>query len=91
MPRFLITRPLPGAGKFNADERRLLSAKTNEVIADLSPDAQWVTSYIVDHKIYCVYNAKDAETIHEHARRSGLPVDAVELVLAEMNPNTGRP
>jgi len=89
MPRFLITRPLPGAGKLSTDDHQALSAKSNEVVAELAPNVHWVLSYVVADKIYCIYNAKDADTVREHARRAGFPLDTVERVQAQIDPITG--
>jgi Protein of unknown function (DUF4242) len=39
-----------------------------------------------DGKIYCEYDAPDAESIREHARRAGLPVDRIAEVTLEISP-----
>jgi hypothetical protein len=88
MHRYVITRSVPGASNLNADERGALSTKSNEVVAELAPNAQWLTSYVVADKIYCIYNATDAATLREHARLSGFPLDTVERVHAELDPVT---
>ena len=46
-------------------------------------------SYITDDKMYCVYVAPDAEAVREHARRGGLPADAVNKVGGIIDPTTG--
>ena len=47
------------------------------MIASLGPDIHWLTSYVTDDKIYCVYSAPDTDIIMEHARCGGFPADRV--------------
>jgi Protein of unknown function (DUF4242) len=88
MPKYVIERTIPGAGKLTAEELQGISAKSVGVIEDLGPGVQWVHSYVTEDKIYCVYNAKDADIIREHARRGGFPVDVVAQVAAVIDPTT---
>ncbi len=80
MPKYVIERELPGAGKLSADELQAISAKSNEVICDLGPEIKWLQSYVTDDKIYCVYVAPDQDIIFEHARCGGFPADKVSKV-----------
>lgn len=89
MPKYVIERTLPGAGELTAEELRKISAKSNAVIADLGGEIQWVQTYVTDDKLFCVYNAGDAELIKEHARRGGFPCDQVRPVSAVIDPVTG--
>ena len=58
------------------------------MIKDLGPGVQWVHSYVTGDKIYCVYNATDADIIREHARCGGFPADVVSEVVAVIDPTT---
>ena len=89
MPKYVIERELPGAGKLSPDELRSISQKSNQVIAGLGPDIRWLTSYVTDDKIYCVYSAPDTDIILEHARCGGFPADRVSMVSAVIDPSTG--
>lgn len=89
MPKYVIERNLPGAGKLSAEELQGISAKSNAVIRELAPDVQWVQSYVTSDKIYCIYNAKSADLLREHARRGGFPADAVSEVLGLIDPVAG--
>ena len=89
MPKYVIERELPGAGKLSADELQAISAKSNGVIADLGPEIKWLQSYVTDDKIYCVYVAPDPDIIFEHARCGGFPADRVSLVSTVIDPSTG--
>jgi Protein of unknown function (DUF4242) len=89
MPKYVIERTIPGAGKLSAAELQGISGKSNSVLRDLGPDVQWVHSYVVADKIYCVYNAKNPELVREHARCGGFPADLISEVKAIIDPTTG--
>ncbi len=89
MPKYVIERELPGAGKLSADELHDISAKSNKVISDLGPEIRWLQSFVTDDKIYCVYVAPDEDILYEHARCGGFPADKVTLVSAVIDPSTG--
>ena len=89
MPKYVIERELPGAGKLGADELHDISAQSNKVIAELGPEIKWLHSYVTDDKIYCVYVAPDPDIIFEHARCGGFPCDSVSVVSTMIDPSTG--
>jgi hypothetical protein len=80
MPKFVIEREIPGAGKMSQEELRQAAMKSLEVLKDLGPQIQWLHSYVTDDKIYCIYLAPDEETIQEHARRGGFPANRISAV-----------
>jgi len=88
MPKYVIERNIPGASKLSPAELEAISAKSNGILHDLGPDVQWVQSFVAGDKIYCIYNAKDAEIIREHARCGGFPADLVTPVAAIIDPTT---
>ena len=88
MQKFVIERVIPGLGDWTAEELRAVAQKSNAVLAELSPQVQWVQSYATQDKLYCVYVADDAEVVREHARRGGFPADGVERVTAVVDPTT---
>ena len=89
MPKFVIERTMPGAGSLTPSQLNAASKVSNDALATLSPRVKWQQSYVTDDKIFCVYLADDPEAIREHARLAGLPVDAVSLVHAVIDPATG--
>jgi len=89
MPKYVIERELPGAGKLTDAELQAISAKSNKVIADLGPDIRWLTSFVTDDKLYCVYVAPDEDIIYEHARCGGFPANSVAKVSRVIDPATG--
>ncbi len=89
MPKYVIERELPGAGALGADDLRSISQKSNQVIATLGPEIRWLTSYVTDDKLYCVYSAPDPDIILEHARCGGFPADRISKVSTVIDPSTG--
>ena len=57
MPKYVIERDIPGAGKMSPTELSGASAKSCSVLDGLGNDIQWIHSYVTDDKIYCVYTA----------------------------------
>ena len=89
MPKFMIERELPGAGKLSAEELQGISQKSNSVISGLGPDIRWLQSFVTDDKIYCVYVAPDEDIIYEHARCGGFPANSVTPIATVIDPSTG--
>lgn len=89
MPKFVIERELPSAGSLSQKELHDISVKSNQVLADLGPSITWLTSYVTDDKIYCVYTAPDPDIILEHARCGGFPADRISKVSTVIDPSTG--
>lgn len=86
---YVIERPLPGAGKLSGQDLEGLATKSNKVLRDLGPDIQWVHSYVTGDKIYCIYRAKDADIVREHARCGGFPAEVINLAATVIDPTTG--
>ncbi|HAM02961.1 MAG TPA: DUF4242 domain-containing protein [Acidimicrobiaceae bacterium] len=89
MPKYVIERELPGAGKLSGAELQAISEKSNKVLGELGPDIRWLQSYVTDDKIYCVYVAPDKDIIEEHARCGGFPANSISQVSAVIDPSTG--
>ena len=88
MPKFVIEREIPGAGRLSAAELQAVSQKSCGVLRELGPEVQWVHSYVTADKIYCVYIAPNAEAVREHARRGGFPANTVSEVRGTIDPTT---
>jgi hypothetical protein len=90
MKRFLIERDRPGIDRKSVAELRAAAQKSNQVVAELSPAIQWIESFVVADRIFCVYLATDEEVLHEHSRRSGIPITRVMEVRRVIDPTTAR-
>jgi hypothetical protein len=88
MPKYVIERDLPGAGKLSTTELKSVSQKSCGVLRDLGPQIQWVHSYVTDDKIYCVYNAPSEELIRKHAEMGGFPANRISRVRTVIDPTT---
>ena len=88
MPKYVIERELPGAGKMTREQLREVAQKSNGVLHTLGPKIQWVETYVSDDKLYCVYNAPSPKLIEEHARCGGFPANRISQVRAIMDPTT---
>ena len=86
MPKYMIERQIPGAGKMSAGELQAVAKKSNEVLHQL-PEVQWVETFVTDDKLYCVYIAPNENAVREHARRGGFPADTVTVVRHVLDPS----
>jgi len=88
MPKYLIEREIPGAGKLTADELKAISQKSCAVLRKLGPEIQWIESYVTGDKIYCVYIAPNKEAVREHAEQGGFPANSISEVTRMIDPTT---
>ncbi len=88
MPKYVIEREIPGAGKLTPQELQAISQKSCGVLNKLGPQIQWVESYVTSDKIYCVYIAPNEELVREHARQGGFPANRISEVRSVIDPTT---
>jgi len=88
MPKYVIERELPGAGKIPPQDLRAISQKSCSVLQGLGPQIQWVQSFVTDDKIYCIYIAPNKEMVLEHAKQGGFPANSVAEVRTMIDPTT---
>jgi Protein of unknown function (DUF4242) len=88
MPKYVIEREIPGAGKMTAEQLKAVSQTSCGVLSGMGPQIQWVHSYVTDDKIYCIYNAPDEATVREHASKGGFPANSVAQVRSIIDPVT---
>ncbi len=88
MPKYIIERDIPGAGKLKPADLQAISQKSCSVLNKLGPQIQWVESYVTDDKVYCVYVAPSEAIIREHAQQGGFPANRISAVRAVIDPTT---
>ena len=88
MPKYVIEREIPGAGKLAAADLKAISQTSCGVISNLGPSIQWLESFVTEDKIYCVYIAPNKEIVMEHAKQGGFPANRVEEVSNVISPVT---
>ena len=88
MPKYVIEREIPNAGKLSAAELQAISQKSCGVLRNLGPQIQWVQSYVTDDMIYCVYIAPNEKMVREHAEQGGFPANRIFEVKSVIDPTT---
>ena len=88
MKRYVIEREIPGVGNLNRDQLKGVAQTSNAALAKLSGKAQWLHSYVVDNKTFCIYLAENEAAVHEHAKLSGFPATKVTEVKSVVEPMT---
>ncbi len=88
MPKYVIEREIPGAGKMTPEQLKAVSQTSCGVLRQLGPEIQWDHSYVTDDKIYCVYIAPDEKLIREHATKGGFPANKISEVRTIIDPTT---
>lgn len=85
MDLYVIRRPSAWANLKELEAAGAKSAKIgNEQMSD---QVRWIRSYVVNEAdgrvgTFCVYEARDGESIREHAKRVGMPGDEFYPVAA---------
>jgi Protein of unknown function (DUF4242) len=88
MRKYIIERSLPKVGTLEREQLRQAAARSNEALRQLSPEIQWLESFVAEDKTFCVYLAKDESVIHRHAELSGFPATKITEILKMIDPTT---
>jgi len=88
MPKYVIERDIPGAGKLSAEQLQAISQTSCGVLGKLGPQIQWLHSYVTDDRIYCVYIAPNETLVRQHAQLGGFPANRVSEVATVIDPTT---
>lgn len=91
MPKYVIERNVPNAGKLSPDELQGISQKSCDVLRSMGPEIQWIHSYVTGDKLYCVYIAPNEQAIREHAQRGGFPANQISEVKTIIDPTSAEP
>ena len=88
MPRYVIERELPGAGKLTREQLHSIAMKSCQVIKELGSELQWIESYVTDNKLYCIYLSPNETLLRQHAEKGGFPANSVQQVREVISPET---
>lgn len=88
MPKFVIEREIPNAGKLTGQELKAISQTSCGVLSKLGSQIQWLHSYVTGDKIYCVYIAPSEELVREHAKQGGFPANRVSQITSTIDPTS---
>lgn len=86
MPKYVIEREIPGAGKLTADELKAISQKSCAVLREMGPQIQWVESFVTDDKVYCIYVAPGLDAVRQHAKLGGFPANRISEIKRVIDP-----
>lgn len=88
MPKYLIKREIPNAGKMSSQDVQGAAQQSCDVLQELGPHIQWVHSYVTDDTIHCIYIAPSEDLVRKHAKQSGFPATHIMEVKAVIDPTT---
>ena len=88
MPKYVIEREIPGAGKLSPQEIKAVSQKSCGVLSKMGAQIQWVQSYVTGDKVYCIYISPNEKMIREHAEQTGIPANRISQVTSVIDPTT---
>jgi hypothetical protein len=88
MKKYVIEREIPGIGASTPSQLCAGAETSNEALARLAPDVQWVHSYVVRDRTFCVYLARDEALIRQHAELSGFPATRIHEVCSVFDPSS---
>jgi Protein of unknown function (DUF4242) len=88
MPKYVIEREIPGAGKLTAEQLKGISQTSCGVLRKMGSEIQWLHSYVTTDKMYCVYIAPNEEMVREHAKQGGFPANSVSQISTIIDPTT---
>lgn len=88
MPKYVIEREIPEAGKLTPQQLSAISQKSCGVLRNMGPQIQWVESYVTDDKIYCIYIAPNEAAVKRHAEEGGFPANRISEVRTIIDPTT---
>lgn len=89
MPKFVVEREIPGAGKLTDAELHAIAKKSCKVLGGMKGAVQWQHSYVTGDKVYCIYMAPSEEAVRQHAKEGGFPANKIALVSRIIDPTTG--
>ena len=84
--KYVVERDVPDVGSMERGRLAAAAAKSNEALATLAPDVQWVQRYVAGDETFCVHLAKDEAAIRKHAEISGFPATKISLVRKTIDP-----
>jgi hypothetical protein len=88
MRKYIIERDIPEVGTFERAQLRAAATRSNEVLAQLGPEIQWVESFVAGDKTFCVYLAANEDLIRKHAEISGFPASKITEIRRMIDPTT---
>jgi hypothetical protein len=73
MPEFVIEKNVVGLGDQSPFQQQQTIRRSCSTLHGISPDIEWVKSYLTQDKCYCVFRAPSAQALHELIAQMDLP------------------
>jgi Protein of unknown function (DUF4242) len=90
MPKYVIEREIPGAGKLTHEQLVGISQASCNVLDEMGPSIEWLHSYVAGDMIYCVYVAQNEDQLREHATKGGFPANKISEISEIISPATAK-
>ncbi len=87
MKQYIIERFFPGAGKLTDEDLQKIANTSCDIVHEMGPGIEWINTYIMENRMYCVYEAENEDLLREHARRGGFPFNCVGEVMRSLDPS----
>ena len=91
MKKFLIRREMEGASNVPKAEFNKGGKASEAILEEMRNEGKMIQqeqSYVAGNNVFCVYNSKSEDLIHEHAKRSNGIVSEVTEITAVIRHNT---
>ncbi|MFQ5466768.1 MAG: nickel-binding protein [Kiloniellaceae bacterium] len=88
MRRYIVERVMPGIGAAGRRELQAVAARDEAAVKRLDCEVLWVKSFIAQDKTYCLYLAKDEDSVRRHSALAGFATDKVTEVRRVIDPTT---
>ena len=73
MPEFVIEKSMPGLGQLSPFQQDLSVRRSCSTLHGITPDVEWIQSYLTQDKCYCVFRAPSAQVLSDLIEEWGLP------------------
>lgn len=91
LQKYMIERDIPDVGTLERQQLREAAARSNEVLAQLGADIQWLESFVSANRTFCIYAAANEDLIKKHSEISGFPVARITPIAKTIDPTTEKP
>ena len=65
MPEFVIEKDVAGLGKLSPFQQDLTIRRSCSTLHGISPDVEWIKSYLTENKVYCVFRAPSEQALRD--------------------------
>ena len=63
MPNYVIEKSIPGLGQLSPFQRDQTVRRGCSALHGVTPDVEWMQSYLTEDKCYCVFRAPSEQTL----------------------------